>query len=145
MSSTAHRLANAVPRLILNSPLHPLMSRRYLVLTFLGRTSGRTFTVPVAYLEDGGRLLISTDSRWQHNVSHGEHVSVRLCGRTISGTSTRVQDPAEALEALRSLVALPGYAKAAGVRRVDGQVPLSELERAREERAVLAIELETIR
>jgi hypothetical protein len=145
MSTIARRLANAVPRLILNSPLHPLMSRRYLVLTFLGRTSGRTFTLPVAYLEDGGRLLISTDSQWRHNVSHGERVSVRLRGRTICGTSTLVKDPAEALHALRSLVALPGYAKAAGVRRVDGQVPPSELERARDERAVLAIELETTR
>ena len=42
------KLANQVPAMILRSPVHGMLSSRYLVLEFTGRMSGRRFRTPVA-------------------------------------------------------------------------------------------------
>jgi hypothetical protein len=46
--STFTRLMNKFPAMLLRSPLHGLMSKRFLLLTFTGRKSGRKHTIPVA-------------------------------------------------------------------------------------------------
>ncbi len=51
MSRLTSTLKNAVPRLVLASPIHRLMSARYATLHFTGRTTGRSSHVPVAYRE----------------------------------------------------------------------------------------------
>lgn len=48
------QLMNCVPQLLLRSPLHGLMSNRYLLITFTGRKSGKRYTTPVAYLATSG-------------------------------------------------------------------------------------------
>ena len=74
-------LKNSVPTLVLRSPLHPLMSGRYALLSFTGRRTGRRYTTPVAYTRDGAdRLLLSTDSPWWRNLAGGAPVSLRLAG-----------------------------------------------------------------
>ncbi|CAN5660530.1 hypothetical protein BH24ACT15_BH24ACT15_21450 [soil metagenome] len=64
MASPAPRLANAVPTLVPRSRLHRLMSGRYAIIEFTGRTSVRHYSTPIAYVQDGGRVLLSTDSKW---------------------------------------------------------------------------------
>jgi len=44
--STLTRALNKVPAAILRSPLHRLMSKRFLLLTFAGRESGKRYTIP---------------------------------------------------------------------------------------------------
>ena len=51
------RRFNKIARVILNSPLHRVLSERLMLIRFLGRTSGRTYTTPIAYVNDGGQLL----------------------------------------------------------------------------------------
>ncbi len=53
---------NKVPAAILRSPLHGLMSKRYLLLSSTGRKSGTTYMTPVAYLSEGDAFLMATDS-----------------------------------------------------------------------------------
>jgi hypothetical protein len=48
------QLMNCVPQLLLRSPLHGLMSNRYLLITFTARKSGKRYTTPVAYLATSG-------------------------------------------------------------------------------------------
>jgi len=45
------RVMNRIPATVLRSPLHPMMSGKYLLLSFTGRKSGRRYTTPVAYLK----------------------------------------------------------------------------------------------
>jgi deazaflavin-dependent oxidoreductase (nitroreductase family) len=112
------RLGNAFPKLILSSPLHPLMSRQYLLLTFIGRKSGRSYTTPVAYLQRGDTLIFTTDSPWWSNFTTDATVSVRVKGLVRSGAAQPVRNPEEAVEGLAALVeAIPWYGKFAGVRR----------------------------
>jgi hypothetical protein len=40
-----NRVINPLVRLLIHSPLHPLVSRRITLITFTGRLSGRRFTI----------------------------------------------------------------------------------------------------
>jgi deazaflavin-dependent oxidoreductase (nitroreductase family) len=135
---------NAMPRLILGSPAHPVMSDRYLIIEFTGRKTGRSYSTPVAYRRHGDRLLISTDSPWWRNVAAGEPVTVRLRGARRAATSSRITGE-PAVGALRELATIPGYPRAAGMAREHGGVPEAEILRAAERRVVLAVDLDDAR
>lgn len=141
MTTLLSKAMNAVPTLLLRSPLHPMMSSHYLLLTFTGRKTGRRYTTPVAYVCEGDRLLVSTDSPWGANVTGGRPVSVRLRGHTCPGTGHRLVDPEASETAMRALLSIPGYARAAGVERTHGTVSAEEVRRAVNERTIIAIKL----
>jgi hypothetical protein len=141
VSSIGGKLMNAMPRLILNSPAHPILSGRYLIFEFAGRKTGRRYSTPVAYRRHGDRLLISTDSPWWRNVSAGEPVTVRLSGTRRAGTSAQITG-APAVDALRELATIPGYPRATGMATEGGKVPEAEIMRAAERRVVLAVDLD---
>lgn len=141
MSKLAATAMNAVPSLLLRSPLHRLMSRRYLLLTFTGRKTGRHYTTPVAYVRDGDHLVLSTDSPWGANVIGGRAVTVLLGGRSYPGVGRRLTDPAQSEPAMRRLLALPGYARAAGIRRTRTGITAEQVHQAAAHRIVVTIEL----
>jgi hypothetical protein len=74
--------ANRVVRGMLATPL---LSRaagsRLVTLYFVGRKSGRRYTIPVAYTKDKGDILIGTPFGWGRNLRTGEPVEIRLKGR----------------------------------------------------------------
>lgn len=139
MPSLATTMMNAVPRLILRCPAHRILSGRYVVVQFTGRNTGRAYSTPVAYVQHGQRLLMSTDSLWWRNVDGRAPVSVRLRGVCQAGVGSRVPGTA-AVEALRQLARIPGYPAAAGMRGEHRTVPESEIVRAAGQRVVLAID-----
>ena len=63
----------------------PLLSRgvgkRLVTLYVVGRKSGKRYTVPVAYTEHEGTLLIGTPFGWGRNLRTGVPVEVRYKGR----------------------------------------------------------------
>lgn len=68
---------NVVPRIILRSPLHRLMSGGFVLLSVVGRNSGKCYTFPVAYHEHDGSLLMGTDDRpWRRNVRTGDWIEI---------------------------------------------------------------------
>ena len=76
------RIANAIVRLLLRTPgLARIVGSKLVTLHVVGRTSGRRFAIPVAYLADGGDLLIGTPFAWGRNLRTGEPIQVRLRGR----------------------------------------------------------------
>lgn len=141
MTPLRNKAMNAFPTLVLRSPLHHVMSSRYLLLGFTGRNSGRRYTTPVAYVAEGERLLISTDSPLGRNVTGGRAVTLRLRGHTYSGTGQHVSDPAAGKAAMRALLAIPGYARTAGIERTNRTISDHEIHRATLERTIIAIKL----
>lgn len=143
MPSLRTRVMNAVPTVVLCSPAHPLLSGKYLILTFTGRSTGRRYSTPVAYVRQGSRLIIATDSPWSLNVSDGRPVTVLLRGRPRQGFARRIDDLAAAASGLRQLVdQVPGYASAAGLDRSGSTVADAEIHRAvAGPRTVIAIDL----
>ena len=75
-------LANRIVRGLLRTPLVcRLAGNRLITVYVVGRTSGRHYTIPVAYTRHDGTLLIGTPFAWGRNLRTGEPVDIRLKGK----------------------------------------------------------------
>jgi deazaflavin-dependent oxidoreductase (nitroreductase family) len=96
--------ASRLLRLLLVSPLHGLVSRRLMLLTVIGRHTGRRYTFPVRYATDGHTVTVvagSADHKtWWLNLVHAAPVVMRIGGCTRNGIAHVVWDAAEADRAL---------------------------------------------
>lgn len=93
---------------VLRSPLHRMMSKSLLVLTYLGRRSGKTYELPLQYLDVDGRLVIwagnASEKTWWRNFETPAAVIVRLRGSDVDAKASLVEDPAHRTAALRAYV-----------------------------------------
>jgi len=112
MPKVVYRLVNPLIDALLRSPLHGLMSKSLMLLTFRGRKSGKRYTIPVGYRKRGSRLFLFTHSDWWKNLRGGTPVSLRLRGREMRGTATPVKDEASIAEIQRAFLEQHGEAMA---------------------------------
>jgi len=129
MMDTAHPLAgrrrafwwvrtilNPLVKVILHSPLHGIMSRRLLLITFSGRTSGKVYTTPISYIQQGRTLLLGVGGPWWKNLRGGVPVQVHLRGKTFTGRSEAWTDEASMTRAYRTILAVnPTQARFMGI------------------------------
>jgi hypothetical protein len=117
------------------------MSGRFLLLTYRGRRTGRSYTLPTAYRRRGDELILTTDSSWWRNFTEPSPVTVRVAGRPLSGTARATRDRQQVANALRSLIeGQPSYARLAGIERSKDGTPDAEgFERATRERILVRI------
>lgn len=89
------------------TPLHGLVSRTTLLLTYADTTTGEETTLPIGYLEDGARLLIpgSRERIWWHSLRGGASVTVRWKGHDYSATAQPIESGPELLDSLKKLLA----------------------------------------
>jgi deazaflavin-dependent oxidoreductase (nitroreductase family) len=84
-----NRTVNPGLRLLLSSPLHPLVSGRLATITVTGRRSGREYTFPVGYSQDGDRVTIVVGwperKVWWRNLRGGGTVRLRIRGKQRTG------------------------------------------------------------
>ena len=84
-----NRTANPVARAVLSSPLHPLLSRNLALITVIGRRTGRRYTFPVGYRQDGDRVLINVGwperKHWWRNLKDPGQVEMRIRGTRRKG------------------------------------------------------------
>lgn len=101
------RRLNPVIATLLRSPLHGLASRNLLLLTYVGAKSGVVRTLPLSYVEVGGRPYLCTrSSAWWRNLRSGRPVELRLRGRRVAATPVVVDTHTpEALDAFRTFLA----------------------------------------
>ncbi len=128
-------IINRAMRLLLRSPLHPLVSRSLMLISFKGRVTGRTYTTPVRYVRDGEKIRCHTsrDAKWWPNLKHDPTVVLRIRGRDVP-CATRVidDDPPTVRELLAGYLAeYPGDAVYHDVRLDRNRMPVPEdLDRA---------------
>lgn len=127
------RFLNHLPKIILRSPLHPVMCRRFLVLSFYGRKTGRRYELPLSYRRRNGEVIMTTDSGWWRNLQGVRPVQLWLAGHRVKGTGWAVTDDAATADALRELIASqPSYARLAGVHKnADGSLDVARAARER--------------
>ena len=128
-------IINRAMRLLLRSPLHPLVSRSLMLISFKGRVTGRTYTTPVRYVRDGEKIrcYTSRDARWWPNLKHEPTVVLRIRGRDVRCSASVIDDdPATVRTLLASyLVEFPGDAVYHDVGLGKDRSPLPEhLDRA---------------
>ena len=85
-------MLNKTMKLILGSPLHAMVSKSLLLITFTGCKSGKVYTTPVSYSQENGQVRIFTHARWWKNLCGGAPVSLRLRGKTVTGTADTIED-----------------------------------------------------
>ncbi len=78
-------LANGIATTILRSPWHKLRSNHLLLLTFTGRKSGREFTTPLRYVQEGETLQLIVVYPWWKNLLGEAMVRVLLRGQMYTG------------------------------------------------------------
>ena len=88
---------NTLVNLFLRTPLHGVISSGIMSLTYTGRKSGRSYTIPVNYvpLPDNPDVLLTTSLRkrvWWRNLRDGAPVTLRLRGRKVSATATAIEE-----------------------------------------------------
>lgn len=111
-STTAMRLFNNIPKLLLRSPLHRLMSKNVLLLSFTGRKSNKRYTLPLSYVQSGESLLLGTQTPWWKNLRGGVPVTIRLRGEQRTGRADVITDERGMREAYRTILTLyPGYGR----------------------------------
>ena len=86
-------LSNAIVRGLLNTPgIASGIGKRLITLYVVGRKSGKHYTVPVAYLNHDGKLIIGTPFGWGKNLRTGEPLEVKYKGRRRTADVEVVRD-----------------------------------------------------
>ncbi len=80
---------NPFVRLLLRSPLHAVLSDTLLLLTYTGRTSGRRYTIPMAYSRVGDVITVFTLHTWWKNLRGGASMAGPRRSATITQSSPR--------------------------------------------------------
>ncbi|MFN8483605.1 MAG: nitroreductase/quinone reductase family protein [Anaerolineae bacterium] len=114
----AMRVMNPVMKTLLRSPLHRPMSKRLIVLSFTGRKSGKSYSIPVGYVQtDPTTLLTATNSAWWKNLRGGAKVKVRLRGKSYTAVTNVTTDVEGLQKDFRDLLAdAPQLRDITGVR-----------------------------
>jgi len=93
-------LLNPIMCRLLSSPLGRGLSGRLMVLTFQGRRSGRSFSLPVSYVVADGGLLVPGGGFWKRNFEGGREAQASLRGKRVSLYGSLIREPAEVESAL---------------------------------------------
>ena len=117
--------ANAVIQALLRVPLlSRLAGRRLIVIDVVGRTSGKTYRVPVAYTPHEGALLVGTPFPWGRNLRTGEPVTILLKGRRTAADVVVYTDEADVAKAYEIMARdNPQFAGFNKIRRDQHGVP----------------------
>lgn len=89
---------------LLRSPLHGVLSKSLLLISFTGRKSGRRYEIPVAYVQDGESVLIASRAGWPRNLRGGAPVELLLRGRRVAGAAEVAEDEAQREAGLRRVL-----------------------------------------
>lgn len=122
----------SVAALLRTPGIQRMLGNGLALLTFTGRRSGGSYTIPVSYRQDGDRVTVITKRfrTWWRNFSTAAPVVIRLAGRDHLGTATAITNTADSAEEIAGF--LHGRkvdAKAYGLEmRADGSVDSESLE-----------------
>ena len=96
---TVPPIVTSAMKFVLRSPVHGMVSKTVLLITFTGRKSGKTYTTPVDYSQDGDQVNIFTHADWWKNLRGGAPVKLRIQGREIQGLAEPVAEDKGAVAA----------------------------------------------
>ncbi len=83
--------------LLRHNLLGPL-GNELMVVTTIGRKTGRRFSTPVGYLRDGDTIIalsIRGESNWYRNMLHNQTATLEIKGRPVNVRAEPVTNPAQ--------------------------------------------------
>ena len=84
-------------KLVLRSPVHGIVSKSVLLITFTGRKSGKTYTIPVSYSQYDDQVYVFTHADWWKNLRSEAPVTLRIRGRELQGLAEPVAEDKQAV------------------------------------------------
>ncbi len=89
-TTTVPPFVNNAMKFVLRSPVHGMVSKTVLLISFSGRKSGKIYTTPVSYSQSGDQVYIFTHAAWWKNLRSDTPVTLRLRGREFKGLAEPV-------------------------------------------------------
>jgi hypothetical protein len=123
------RVANPIMRWLLESPLHGLVDKNFLLLRFRGHKTGRAYTVVAGRRTIDGRPGVLTNSGWRLNFRGRASVEVTLEGERWRGRAELVEDPEKVARYCTNLIEESGHERAGrrkGIRINVDRMPTHE-------------------
>jgi hypothetical protein len=112
-----------------------------MVVSYIGRKSGKTYHTPVDYSRSGDTLLTISYKRrtWWRNMRGGVPVTIRLKGKDVHGQAEVVEDDQGVMEGFKDFYGGdPRTARLFGVKPgVDGQLDPESLRQAASELVIV--------
>lgn len=112
----------------LRSPLHGMLSSGMMLITVTGRRTGRQYTTPVGYYEEGGYLwvLTSRERTWWKNLQGGAQIDLLLKRRLVHGFAETELDEAAVEKLMYEYIRhIPQAVKPMGIR-MENKTPNNE-------------------
>ena len=100
---------NSIMEWLLKSPMHGVVSKNMMLISYTGQKSGQEYTTPVNYWQvsdkDEGLLLTTSkpDRVWWRNLKGDQPVVLQLRGKSINALATVVEDVEEKGKLFRKL------------------------------------------
>ncbi len=134
-------IGNTFMQAILRSPLHSMLDGSMLLITVTGRTSGKKYTLPVNYVRQGDKLVLTSmrNRTWWRNLRGGAEAQLSLKGKEVRARANVIEAEQEVASGLDEYMRLvPQYARYFGVQFDANKEPLrSDIERAAKERIII--------
>ncbi len=84
-----------------------------MLLSYTGRKSGKTYTIPIGYFDwDAGELMAFTSARWRTNLRDGAPVTLLLKGRRLRAVATAIHEREAVTRTLEEFIRRRGMATA---------------------------------
>ena len=135
---------NNAMKFVLRSPMHGMVSKSVLLITFTGRKSGKTYTTPVSYSQSDDQVTIFSHAQWWKNLRSGAQVTLRIQGRELNGLAEPVAGDKQAVAAglAAHLRKVPSDARYYGVTFDEQRNPrMAEVEKAVQTVVMIRVQL----
>ena len=129
---------------VLRSPFHGMLSNGMMIITVTGRKTGKTYTTPVGYYEEGGYLWIVTNRErtWWKNLQGGAKVGLLLKRKSVQGTAdTELDEKSVETRMYEYLRHVPQAAKPMEIRMQDKKPNAEDVARTAKGRLFVRIKL----
>ena len=108
------KIGNYFMKILLRSPLHRMISKNTLLISYQGRKSGIVYTTPTNFSQDGNiiRIVSFRHRVWWRNLRGGRPVTLRLRGKDVQGQADVLSNDSEVAKGLAAyLQPMPEFAK----------------------------------
>ena len=129
---------------VLRSPFHGMLSNGMMLITVTGRKTGKAYTTPVGYYEEGGCLwvLTSLDRSWWRNLQGGANVKLLLKRKSVNGfAETELNEKAVEARMYEYIKHVPQAAKPMKIRVENGVANAEDIARTARDRLFVRIKL----
>src|SRR5512139_693930 len=129
---------------VLRSPFHGMLSNGMMLITVTGRKTGKAYTTPVGYYEEGGYLwvLTSLDRSWWRNLQSGANVKLLLKRKSVNGfAETELNEKAVEARMYVYIKHVPQAAKPMKIRVENGVANAEDIARTARDRLFVRIKL----